>query len=401
MDSQEKSSSASHGLHTENSAVVCEKTLCRDADSMKFYGSCAEDGPEWHSRGTPLTLLLQAGAQVGRHIVALGLVVLQIYFASERRHLMNCDSRIIGLPAALTCEFSKGFVRYFPLLALMVSLMVVARMLLSTRAFYEILRRDALLDFENFSPLKDPLFRVLSVCIVLAMSHFIFGMFHSCDEYTLEQLKRQRENAQRVAMFYFVPTIVFLAFLWSSYDIEANLVPLSKYFEENPDAARRNLGKMPFIPEATAAHIVRSGLSFKTPGGGPCETSEVYKELISRAEKADPQSIEDMSDWRLVSTMWPAKLVLDPRLADQASMQFRWAWYVFSGLTLLTMAFIFYFFIKQGLGDLEDVYNNQISDVASLAAEIGFLGLTLWLGQGFLHNFLIPFQSPEGTVQSS
>merc|ERR1719282_901541 len=132
-------------------------------------------------------------------------------------------------------------------------------MILNHRIYYQMLRHGVLINFEPFRPWQDPLFWILAWCILNALPHFLLNIWHvhtvracllmghaGCSESFMQLTfseafsdTRFLHDAHKVAVFYFVPSVVFFLFLWTSYDINAALVPLSKYFEDDPEAARQ------------------------------------------------------------------------------------------------------------------------------------------------------------------
>merc|ERR1719456_1544848 len=56
-------------------------------------------------------------------------------------------------------------------------------------------------------------------------------------------------EARSAGRRYVLPCCLFLAFLYGSYDIERSLVPLNKYYEEDPERAHQNLVRMVMVPE--------------------------------------------------------------------------------------------------------------------------------------------------------
>jgi len=102
---------------------------------------------EWHHRGDRFELLKVAVVSVGGQYAALGVIALNVFTTKEI--FMKCDSREQGLPLAAVCECTKSCMRYFTLLAMVVSLLIALRLMARHRIYYQILRHGALLDFES------------------------------------------------------------------------------------------------------------------------------------------------------------------------------------------------------------------------------------------------------------
>eukprot|EP00933_Yihiella_yeosuensis_P006690 TRINITY_DN111445_c0_g1_i1.p1 TRINITY_DN111445_c0_g1~~TRINITY_DN111445_c0_g1_i1.p1 ORF type:complete len:466 (-),score=102.51 TRINITY_DN111445_c0_g1_i1:71-1468(-) len=371
----------------------------------------------WQRRGEPFELFMEAAVASGRQLVALGFIISQVLttHAVHDGNLMACDPIRYGKSKALMCEYTKSYVRCFPLLALAVSLMVATRMVLNQRVYYQLLKHDCLISFEPLVPIKDGLFRILVFCFVNSVPHFILNIwvahkevFNSLEMIKLQNLDSLQASAKKlmadnvlhdthqVAVFYFVPAIVFLLFLYASYDTEDFLLPLSKYFEDDFEASRLALKRVRFLREPEAASRVQRGLSFEGAHGTPCTAADVFKELMDSAATDAPAVVarhnkkqhrglfmghreESLTRWRVTWTMWPARLLLDRRLSDKESVSFRRAWHVFMGVSLMVMVFVFTCLTKQLTKDIYDVLTGQAADMASCIVETGHLILTLWL----------------------
>jgi len=369
---------------------------------------------DWESRGEPLTLLLQAGQLVGKQYVALAMIVFQVFYMShdQEQYLMSCDERKTGVGVALACEYTKAYVRCFPLLAMVISLVVAARLILYQRTYYTMLRRGVLCDFENFHPLSDPLFRVVLWCIAHAFCHFVLDIWLDAGMSwnIVDDMRKVKEpvlqaHVEKVLVFYVVPTMFALLFLYASYDIESMLLPLSKYWEEDPRWARQSLNSMVFVEEKEVANIVMMGLTLH--GDGPKGFQDACTEIMARcprpegphqgfvgpaleegAEVPIAEEAGPLSPWRLVSRMWPAQLLLDERLEDAGSQRFRLAWTLFGSLSLCLMVFVFFFFVRQVKKDIFDVMEGQFPDSGALAVELAHAITTGWISWTFLGNLL-------------
>jgi len=374
------------------------------------YGSTEEEGRtktyEWESRGSPLTLSIEVAAVMGKQVIALSMIVIQVSYS--KKYLMECDDRVVGLRTALACEWTKTYVRLFPLMAVVVSLMAASRFLLHHRMFYELLRHGSLLNFSNFDGYKDPLFMILVWCLVNACAHFFIELWTHYSLSLLDPNLTAREIAKnalfqqelnKVVLFYVAPSAVFMAFLFASYDTESKLVPLSKYIEEDPDEMRRIVANMPVLEEEEAARVVEKGLPFQSQAE-PCEAVEAYKELVKEciAEQdrmkgaATPE--ETLGTWRLVGTQWPARILLDAHLCDERSVNFRYTWYAFSVISMAVIGFVFVTFVLQAFKDFNDVFvEGQRPDTAALIMEIVFSGFSGWLAYHFASTAFIPCTS--------
>lgn len=334
---------------------------------------------------------------------------------------MPCDDRKVGIFNAILCEYTKAYVRCFPLLGLIVSILVASRMLLQQRAYYEMLSHGTLITFEKFQPFKDPLFLILAWCMSNAFFHFALDIwvahefsFNIVEDLSKFQAQEFQHQIHRVAIFYVAPSMLFMLFLWTSYDTELVLLPLNKYFEDDSDAARRTLSEVTILPEDEAARIINQGLIYH----GLDETNLTIEDLCDNlaALATDPGlhspnqvEAEHLSSWRLMSTLWPAKFMLDPRLKDDDSIHFRHVWYIFLLGAFSMIAVVFYFFAWITYKDVNDILEGQLTDTSGMIVELAHSSMTAFLAYHFLDTISVPWTlarrksddlKAEGTTQA-
>mmetsp|Transcript_9263 Transcript_9263/g.17046 ORF Transcript_9263/g.17046 Transcript_9263/m.17046 type:complete len:412 (+) Transcript_9263:34-1269(+) len=362
----------------------------------------------WETRGEPRDLFVEAGLATGRQLFALVFILVQVLGPRSHDNVMNCDPLRCGWYLSVFCEYTKAYVRCFPLLAMAVSLMVATRMVLNHRIYYQLLKHDLLISFEPLLPSQDALFRLLLWCFANAFPHFIINIWLAHREvFHLVKLGDLASSAQKlmaanvlyeahqVAVFYFVPAIVFLLFLFSSYDTEAFLLPLSKFFEDDFEASRTALKRVRFMRENDVAARVQKGLQLK--GGGLAPTIlDAFQELAEVAATDAPATVartsrlqlravfdkqrgQEEARMRVTWTMWPARLLLDPRLSDKDTVIFRCLWHLFLAVIGLLMAVVFYCLSCQMVKDVTDVWTGQLPDLAGVCVELGHFAITAYL----------------------
>lgn len=397
-----------------------KRAAARDIEGAGSYGTTAAGSPpnarghKWFQKGQPPMLLLQAAQAVGKQCLALVLLLYTLALP-DAGISMHCSAPEVPTPVGLACEATKGFVRYFPNLAIVVSLMAAGRIILNHRLWYLMLRYKTILDFDYNPPQHDPLFLLLCGCFLLAVSHFLLRIYW--DYLTMMRIwdppllwykhlatPEAIKLCGKIVAIYLTPAVVFLLFLAGSYDTEATLLPLNKYVEEDPKVAKANLGRMPFIWEKAAAVVVARGLSFQGKDGKPCTAEDVCMELSERAdaleESVHTEELQHELDaagttgtWQLVSAMWPAQVLLDARLSDKGSRHFRYAWYLFTLVSALLMFIVsLNFWIWLYLG-VRAVWGGRKIEIAEIGVEAFFLVVTCWLLHGFVKNALVPFRS--------
>lgn len=355
---------------------------------MEDYGTHAppQRGYEWEKNAAPLQLLISVGLNVGRNLVALLLLFWQLF--EHRSFIMTCDSRVIGNWSYL-CEYTKAYVRCFPLLGAMVVLMIAFRQLLQQRIYYGLLKRGALLDFHNTKAWQDPLFYILVISFLQGSCHHVLDIciddhpYHHPDVIPGAPAQSEWQGETRSwVMNSVVPSLVFFAFLVSSYDLESQLVPLSKYFEESPIMARQIAARMPFLDEGEVQKVIPS-LSLKT-SDEKTTLEAVYREIIEKTpelwedDKQDAKSPKGIQ-WHLFRTLWPSKVLLDRKLTCVESREF-WRLLTFIGAVNNTiMIGVASYFCYRVYEDCVDVYQGQHSDLMGLvvfalhAAVVGYM----------------------------
>lgn len=328
--------------------------------------------------------------------------------------MMSCDARTVGMPRAVMCEYTKAYVRCFPLLAVLVSLIVAGRMLVVQRMYYKLLTHHAILDFDPVRPGKDVLFLILVWSAFNAFLHFPLELSVEHPPVDPDMLKLQIqektfqgsekvlfEEIHKMASLYVLPSLIFLAFLWTAYDIEARFLPLSKYVEDDPEQARRLLSNICFIYEDAAAHIVKKKrVEFQHANGRTLTSEEVFAQFVKQCALRSGSNLVRMqsedakgqfSHVHLVSAMWPGMLLLDHRLADKSSVNFRRFYLGCCTMGIIVMSAIVWLLIQQLWGDLLDISQGQYSDIVSFFVELAHTITILYVGSTFLKNAIKPY----------
>jgi hypothetical protein len=257
-------------------------------------------------------------------------------------------------------------------------MMIAGRQMLQQRIYYGLLKRGALLDFHNTKAWNDPLFFILVVSFLHGVVHFVLDLSIE-DGYNAihdgqtsvpgaESKTEVEEELQNMLKHFILPSLVFFGFLASSYDLEAQLLPLSKYFEENPSHARVTAARMPFLDEKEVQKVIPT-LSIKTMSFSESTTLDlVYRELIEKTpEQFHEERLKALGiHWHLFSTLWPSKILLDPRVQCDEAKSFRRLLFVLTINSTLLMVGIFVYFCYQAGKDVMDVWSGQYEDAMSL-----------------------------------
>jgi len=306
---------------------------------------------------------------------------------------MSCDSSSQGIYVASVCEGTKACARFFVLLAMIVSLMAAMRMLVRMRLYYDLLRHGIILDFTNPNPLKDPFFLMPLGSYLFSFTHFVLSwilMYQHEVSYTMILSKMKGE------MVYFVaPVGTFLAFLYTSYDTEADLLPLNKYVEETSDDSGYDMGRLLVVREERVIAFLNQSPQYQmlSQAEGFIEQSDLHEELVRGAVavrcRADESAESDFVDiaahmindkpWFL-RTMWPTEILFDKRLVEDESLrEFRYVWKLLTRTAVCVSIFVACFFPVLMIKDFQDVQEGQYEDCAALVVEVFYLFATLYV----------------------
>jgi len=355
---------------------------------------------DWEQLGEPLFVFSYTALVVGRQCLALALIALQvfssriqkIFLADAEDFLMTCDPDSIGLKQSYICEATKAFVRCFPPVSIIVALTVASQLILCQRLFYLMIRHGVLVDFHNLAPYKDPLFWWVVITCVLALSHFIFHMFVVDQvESNHHNLKAAIDGLRKDAVFFGLPAVFYIIFLYMSYDVEWLLLPLSKFWEEDPKWAEDISSEMAFVTETIACRTVlesrdsqpsdrltiedlASSMSNELARLESNQTLDFAQRSMSKIKPAGWASDKRQKLLRaakspgqqrtgLIARSWVADLLLDPRLSDAKSSEFYVWWLLWIAMTTLVCLAAVSLLALQIAKDVEDISNGESAEI--------------------------------------
>lgn len=115
-------------------------------------------------------------------------------------------------------QLRKASMRSFVMLAMVISLLIALRQIARQRLYYVMLKRGVMLDFETVSPINDPLFILLTICLAISLSHclVVAWQFHQDEKSLMDFMVFMN----RIVTRYLAHCCVFLAFLATAYDTE-------------------------------------------------------------------------------------------------------------------------------------------------------------------------------------
>jgi len=332
---------------------------------------------------------------VGKDIAVLTLIIWKVIL----QNMWHQQCRV-GMTVAILCEYTKAYMRCLPLLAIVVLIVVASRVILYKRIYYEMLRHGVLLSFERPSPANDPMFRLLFWCTVNALCHFLPLLQVTVPLWGIKALSGE---AKEVMIFYCVPMAVFMWFLWTSYNLHTELVPLNAFMEDDPAAARRAIESLVVLDEAKVSCVVMMDFvkegELCTMGDAVAMIKDIAKQPGSVAQwEQDHHRRGSLLQWRLDSNMWPAHLLLSRRLIDEDSQDFMHMWCNFVVVALVVQLCIFFIFVCEILEDYRDVMAGQASDMMSLMIFTAHLLVVAWLSAVFVRNALVSYRSARARM---
>lgn len=314
---------------------------------LKSNDGCSNRVFEWESKASPWTLLTATLSRVGQSIPAL--LLLWWTMGYKKDQLMHCDTREHALASVCLCEYTKAYIRVFPLLAVNLCLTMAMRLILQERIYYGFLRAGALLDFENINPWKSVQLWLLVWSLVHCLGHFILKYFTS-EAWRTADWQDDKVEIQAIGQKFLVPSFLFISLFVKAVDIEAMLIPLNKYVEEDLDLTPKMLGCMTILEEKRLRSDVASTDIIAEVQEPPAITN-VY-EYIIRAHAQLSCYEEEVEFAPLLSEMWPAILLVDSRLKDDDSAAFRRMFAVFLVLGGLVLLGTGTYLMTQALKDL-------------------------------------------------
>mmetsp|Transcript_11903 Transcript_11903/g.23094 ORF Transcript_11903/g.23094 Transcript_11903/m.23094 type:complete len:398 (-) Transcript_11903:71-1264(-) len=334
-----------------------EKKLITFQTLVKSDDGCQARCFEWESRASPWKLLATTLGKVGKSIPAL--VLLWWTMGYRKEQLMKCDGRIHAIASVCLCEYTKAFIRVFPLLAINICAGMVMKLVLQERIYYGLLRAGALLDFENADPKKNLQLWLLVVSLMHGVCHFILK-FYTSKAWKTIGWEDDRAEIKAICQVFLVPSFLFIMLFVSAADVEAVLIPLNKFFEEDVEIAPKMLGCLNILEEKQLSSVVQRH-DFIAKVQGPPTIRGVYDEIIRAYPKLEEEEKGPVS---MMWEVWPAILLVDLRLKDDESSAFRRMFAVLLGIIVFVHAVTIAILTCHALKDLLlDFMQGQREDI--------------------------------------
>lgn len=335
--------------------------------------------------------LINAGYEVAV-LLAVAKTILPEEFGGTKGLVRPCLPERIGLGPAIVCEFTKGFVYGFPVLALISTLVVAQSQILSKRAFYVMIQNKGLLHFAERHPFSDAVFRTLVFAFLMSACHFIQNVCHIHGHLLLDAVMFRNVDSvmaahtKLISLSYFLPASVFMIFFYTSYDICMAVMPLSTFFEDDPEASKQQICELTLIEEENAADFVtqdRVSSIHERFDDADEKLDQVWSEIIAQSPTiGDAPRLHGIGAF-----MWPAKILLDPRLTDFESKVFRALWATFCpsclALEVLCICYIFFQIYEVYVAIVQDKRWDDLASLLGLFAVL-YLGIDMIISNAFV-----------------
>ncbi|CAE7718779.1 tetA [Symbiodinium sp. CCMP2456] len=357
------------------------------------YGALgAADGKQaaatsWEAEyASPWAILFNTLALVGYQIVAMAIIAYQVFY--RRHYVMACIHNELCTWQLWACEYTKAFTRFFPLIAILISMSLARSMILVQRMYYELLRHGAVLQFREYQKDREPVFYILTFCFVQGAANWVLDAFtptESTDSrYWTEPspYMSATEKLRQGMMYLALPMTAFILSIYFTHEPTYYLVPLSRYLHastpEGCQAARRSLAGLVLVHEdfiAPAVKHIEVPVS-SDPEAADRATRAVYRELIKTAQDLEGGGSVMMGKKRMIvlksqitDRFWPARLLFNLELADEGSQQFRLVSRFYDFVCIFAAAVCAFIFIQHAVSEFRDIQRGEIEDSAALVVE--------------------------------
>jgi len=341
---------------------------------------------EWEKRGEILQLVLGTGMVLWFQSIPLATMLGHALHNTGK--WFRCDRgghyELSTLSAGI-CGYTQGAACTFAPLCLMVMILFIGRELVQKRLYYGLLRQQNVVQFASNDPLTDPLAIAVLVSYVHVILYLIYiiyatSLFNSGMTGTFYQHVGV-ENSKthgiehvligddyaftmvvELVSFYVLPATLFIVFMYTGYDIEATLVPLSQYVHDAHDAGEGNrLSELQIIDDALCKKMVEDNAALILKGAGDHE--QEFQECAKFYH--GHMQAEDLQKVYMLDSLWPAMLLMPAEASGERPAQaFRILWWIYFGTSLVFGALVLWllgFYISFSLQHLDIAHTLQLS----------------------------------------
>lgn len=277
----------------------------------------------WELDYNPWWLFLRAAALVGVETWALSTTYWRVseWNVHHSPITVQCNHAIHGW-ISYPCEGTLAFARCFPLLAISVSLLVAARFMLQSRMYYQLLKKKAILDFDNYQFWRDPAMLLLASFLVIGMQHYVLDLV--IPPYL--HFSHNTALAKATNVWQFVsPCLIFFVVFERGCNIERHLVTINKLFEDDPTWAMRHLNGSQLYSESqlhsSASEVL--GRLHEIDGDDHFNLDGFLDEILKGATPSKGTLHEEKKPESALMGMWPGPILLAKHLHDNDSRAFK------------------------------------------------------------------------------
>ncbi|CAK9099527.1 Tetracycline resistance protein [Durusdinium trenchii] len=376
-----------------------------------LVATCSGEAVWEKEYAAPWMLVLNALGVVGYQIVSMIFVAYQVLF--RRKFIMVCWHGKLETWQLWTCEYTKAYTRFFPLVAILISMSacggtwresqpsgalaraflaegLVRSMILIQRMYYELLRRGALLTFKEYKVTQEPIFYVLTLCFVQGASNFVMEALVPLPpgvekDYVNYMEPDMLHGTKQWFVYLVIPITTFILSIYFTHEPGYALVPLSRYiYTENTDQEAQvkdeRLGGLIILREENLRPICKS---LELPHCNSAEqTDQIYQELIQTTHRfqetgsvviGKKQVSSKFAKSQITDRFWPARFLLRPGLQDERSRHFRCVSRCVDCGCVAIAGSCIYFFAEVAASEFRDVQKGEIEDSAALVVEVGHM----------------------------
>lgn len=311
----------------------------------------------------PWYLFLWGTLGIGRQAVVFGfLFVCTTFFHTSAPMIVKCET-VPGNAWEVYCKVTKSFVRSFPLYAATMVFVLTGRNILLKYTWARCLRLGIVLDFDNIPAHRDPI-------VFFVLLEFVIGCCHFVLFRVGPSLAESMILASAATSNFVTPGAAFLFLLYTEYDIEAQLITLSKYVESNPQTSQQYLHRLEAVEESRVAEVVMgSSASWNRCQEGK-SLDDALKDICVTA-KMHSNSLPplQMRFWvhRLWGSFWPTLVLLHPRLRRTPDLTaFRRMWTLYSCLSILGVLAVAGLFVEETYFRTKNVTEGETYDIIGI-----------------------------------
>jgi hypothetical protein len=270
----------------------------------------------------------------------------KVLFPQCTNHWMSWN--FLGPYISIGCTSSILVFWTFPIFCCHVLLLFLYRDLIRERIYYVMFQHRVQIDYMNIT-----FFRALSVRLLLVFTFLAAAMYPFTSNVTIRSFI--------LTIPYWAPVVSFLALMYANWDLEARLMSVAKFIEEDVEWAGEHLKESIFLRDYLAEeafHKVREELDKEKPAPAISTGEYIFRIVEKSEEMMDAfDNDADLKKWRKglkknASTTifhsvspwyWGYQFLYSPYLVDKTAKDFQfWFRIYLMWSVLLTLILLFF-----------------------------------------------------------